>query len=73
MDAGTAGTCAVPAPRLVGLVEGSAPTRALGRSASRAWARRGLNVDEGRGDGSTSRALVLVERAGLPWLVDEGR
>src|SRR5690606_35622089 len=31
-------------------------------ASSRAWARRGLNGDEGRGDGSTSRALVLVER-----------
>src|SRR5690606_37136406 len=52
-------------------------TRGAGDAAapasSRAWARRGLNVDEGRGDGSTSRALVLVEGAGLPWLVDEGR
>src|SRR5690606_13410749 len=41
-------------------------TRGVGEAeapaSSRAWARRGLNVDEGRGDGSTSRALVLVER-----------
>lgn len=44
-----------------------------GPGAEAGGARRGLNVDEGRGDGSTSRALVPVERAGLPWLVDEGR
>src|SRR5690606_20436578 len=52
-------------------------TRGVGEAeapaSSRAWARRGLNVDEGRGDGSTSRALVLVEGAGLPWLVEDGR
>src|SRR5690606_5263892 len=42
-------------------------------ASSRAWARRGLNGDEGRGDGSTSRALVLGERAGVPRLVGGGR
>src|SRR5690606_16709968 len=52
-------------------------TRGVGEAeapaSSRARAGGGRIGDEGRGDGSTSRALVLVEGAGLPWPVDEGR
>ena len=59
LDAGTAGTCAVPASRLLVLVEGSTSTRgAVDCSATRL-----LVLVEG----PTSRALVLR------WLVEGGR
>src|SRR5690606_29152332 len=46
---------------------------AEGPASSRERGRRGRNGDEGRGDGAAPRALVLVERGGVPGLVDEGR